>query len=535
MNIPNYKSIMLSFLQYIDDSQEYHRKDIAEALAAKPFELTPEQKAELMPKGVPVFNDRCDWARFHLKKVGLIESPKHGYSRITDHGLAFLEAWNNDPEEIEDAIMKSPAKFYDYVNNRWPTEGKNANDQISEESIEDEDDDQTLVGMDFIEEIRNLSTKIERHKDIIQNEEMTKTAFVMPFINLLGYDVSDPTEVVPEFTADFGARQGEKVDYAIFKDDEVIMIVECKKFGTDLSDTHTAQLFRYFSVTPARIAILTDGALYWFYTDLEKSNIMDTKPFLEFNMLDIQSSLVNELERFTKPNFNLDAIRIAAGDLKYTEKIKQTFAVQLKAPTEEFVQFFLSSVYSGERTPAKIQQFTGTVKRALNQFLDEQMNQRLQSAMSEEEVTEESVEVEESDELTADKVESDNEHQTGKSNRKGLIVTFPDRTVFSSDRDSKNQTEVWVEAILKLLEQFGVKRIMEVDLKMRRPGSKERIISTDATFRDRHAGRRTVTSTEYKEKGITYFITHDHRAGVKKRLLDSISGALSAGLKVEVL
>lgn len=533
MNIPNSKSIMLPFLQYIDDSQEYHRKNIAEALAAKPFKLTPEQKAELMPSGTPVFDYRCDWTKTHLKKAGLVEIPKHGYSRITDHGLAFLEAWNNDPEEIEDAIMKSPAKFYDYVNNRWPTEGKNDNDQISEESIEDEDDDQTLAGMDFIKEIRNLSTKIERHKDIIQNEEMTKTAFVMPFINLLGYDVSDPTEVVPEFTADFGARQGEKVDYAIFKDDEVIMIVECKKFGTDLSDTHTAQLYRYFSVTHARIAVLTDGALYRFYTDLERSNIMDTKPFLEFNLLDIQDPLANELERFTKPDFNLDTIRIAAGDLKYTKKIKQTLVAQLEAPTEEFVQFFLSSVYSGERTPAKIQQFTGIVKRALNQFLDEQMNQRSQSVMSEEEAAEGSVEVEESDEWTADKVESDDEHQTGKSKPKGLVVTFPDGTVFSSEWDSKDQTEVWVEAIRKLLEQFGVKRIMEVDLKMRRPGSKERIISTDATFRN--ANRRKVPSTGYQEKGITYFITHDHKAEVKKRLLDSISGVLGAGLKVEVL
>lgn len=174
--------------------------------------------------------------------------------------------------------------------------------------------------MDFIEEIRNLSTKIEKHKDVIQNEEMTKTAFVMPFINLLGYDVSDPTEVVPEFTADFGARQGEKVDYAIFKDGEVIMIVECKKFGTDLPDTHTAQLYRYFSVTHARIAVLTDGALYRFYTDLERSNLMDTKPFLEFNLLDIQYPFVNELERFTKSAFDLNAICIAASDLKYTKK-----------------------------------------------------------------------------------------------------------------------------------------------------------------------------------------------------------------------
>lgn len=330
--------------------------------------------------------------------------------------------------------------------------------------------------MDFIEELKNLSIKIEKQKDVIQGEEATKNACVIPFINLLGYDVSDLTEVMPEFTADFGTKQGEKVDYAVFKDGGVIMIIECKKFGADLSDDNTAQLYRYFSVTHPPIAVLTDGVLYRFYTDLEKSNVMDMKPFLEFNLLDIQESLVGELKRFTKSAFDLNAIRMVALDLKYTKEIKQILVAQLKAPTEEFVQFFLSSVYSGERTPAKVQQFTGIVKRALNQFLDEQMNQQSQSVMSAGEAAEESVEVRGADESTAEKVGSDNEHQTDKSKRKGLIVTFPDRTVFSSERESKDQTEVWVKAIVKLLERFGVDRFMEADLKTRRPGSKERII-----------------------------------------------------------
>ncbi|MDE0017409.1 MAG: type I restriction enzyme HsdR N-terminal domain-containing protein, partial [Candidatus Poribacteria bacterium] len=132
--------------------------------------------------------------------------------------------------------------------------------------------------MDFIEGLTNLSSVIAKRKDIIETEEATKNAFVMPFINLLGYNVFDPTEVVPEFTADVGTKQGEKVDYAIFKDDEVIMLIECKKYGTDLSDAHTTQLYRYFSVVHARIAVLTDGVIYRFYTDLEESNIMDSKP-----------------------------------------------------------------------------------------------------------------------------------------------------------------------------------------------------------------------------------------------------------------
>ena len=260
--------------------------------------------------------------------------------------------------------------------------------------------------MDFIEELRNLSARITKQKDVIQTEEATKTAFVMPFINLLGYDVFNPTEVVPEFTADVGTKQGEKVDYAIFKDDEVIMLIECKKYGEDLSDVHTSQLYRYFSVVHARIAVLTDGVLYRFYTDLEETNIMDTKPFLEFDMLDIQPPLVNELKRFTKPVFDLDETLIAASDLKYTKEIKQTMIEQLDAPAEDFVRFFLSSVYSGRHTQGVIQQFTDIVKRALNQFLNEQINQRLQSAISKGEVTEQSIEVEEPDASIDEAVES---------------------------------------------------------------------------------------------------------------------------------
>ena len=248
------------------------------------------------------------------------------------------------------------------------------------------------------EELRNLSTQIAKQKDHATTEEATKHAFVIPFIKILGYNPYNLTEVIPEFTADIGTKQGEKVDYAIFKDDEVIMLIECKKYGADLSAAHTSQLYRYFSSVHARIAVLTDGVIYRFYTDLEETNIMDSKPFLEFNMLDIQEPLVNELKRFTKPTFDLDAALTAASDLKYTKEIKQTLLEQLETPSEDFVRFFLSHVYNGSKTQTVVQQFTGIVKRALNQFLNEQINQRLQSAISNGEVAEESVEIEVPDE-----------------------------------------------------------------------------------------------------------------------------------------
>jgi len=308
--------------------------------------------------------------------------------------------------------------------------------------------------MDFIEELRNLSTNIAKqieNADQIDRkitEEATKHAFVIPFIKCLGYNPYNLAEVVPEFTADIGTKQGEKVDYAIFKDDEVIMLIECKKYGADLSDAHTSQLYRYFSVVNARIAVLTDGVIYRFYTDLEETNIMDSKPFLEFNMFDIQDPLVNELKRFTKPTFDLDAALTAASDLKYTKEIKQTMMEQLEAPSEDFVRFFLSFVYSGVKTQAVVQQFTGIVKRALNQFLNEQINQRLQSAISKGEVAEEAVEVEELDESIEE--EFDTGIVTTEAELEGFYtVKSIVREVVAADRivhrDTKNYMSVLID------------------------------------------------------------------------------------------
>jgi hypothetical protein len=237
--------------------------------------------------------------------------------------------------------------------------------------------------MDFIEVLQNISSKIIKQKDLINTEEATKTAFVMPFISALGYDVFDPSEVVPEFTADVGIKKGEKVDYAIKQDGKIIMLFECKCCNASLDDRHASQLYRYFSVTEARIAVLTDSIVYRFYTDLEESNKMDSKPFMEFNMLDIQEPLVAELKRLTKQAFNLEAILTVASELKYTREIKRILNDQLNAPSEEFVRFLAAQVYSGKLTLAVREQFAGITKRAFAQFINERITERLRSAMGE--------------------------------------------------------------------------------------------------------------------------------------------------------
>ncbi len=239
-----------------------------------------------------------------------------------------------------------------------------------------------MENMDFVERMQTIAKKISTLKDSIQTEEATKNAFIMPFLgNILGYDVFDPTEVVPEYTADIASKKGEKVDYAIMKDGEVQILVECKKCSEPLLEIHQAQLGRYFHVTNSRIGILTNGILYQFFTDLDKPNVMDSRPFLEINMLDINEAMVPELKKMTKSAFNIDAIISTAGELKYLNQIKKIITSLFASPTEEFVKSIAAQVYEGIKTAKVLDQFMELTKRAMNEFMKEQLTVRFENAI----------------------------------------------------------------------------------------------------------------------------------------------------------
>jgi len=218
-------------------------------------------------------------------------------------------------------------------------------------------------------ELKVLGNKVKQSQGLIKTEEATKQAFIVPFIKILGYDVYDPTEVVPEYIADIGIKKGEKVDYAIMRDGKPIMLIECKQCGVDL-DKHTSQLYRYFSVTPtARIALLTNGVIFRFYADLEKANLMDSKPFLELNLLNIDEILIAKLEKLSKSRFALNSLLFAATEPKYIREINQVLYRQLAKPSDDFVKFFASQVYSGKVTQGVLEQFREIVKKALRMTL----------------------------------------------------------------------------------------------------------------------------------------------------------------------
>ncbi len=263
--------------------------------------------------------------------------------------------------------------------------------------------------MDFKDRILYLAAQIPSQLPNIKTEEATKNALIMPFIQALGYDVFNLNEVNPELVADVGVKKGEKVDYAIMRDGKPIILFECKTANTNLEhDSKLSQLYRYFSVTEVRFGVLTNGVEYRFFTDLEAPNRMDTKPFLVFNMLDIKEPLIDELKKFTKGTFDVEQILSTASQLKYSNEIKRLLAKQLAEPEEEFVRLFASQVYHGRITPAVREQFQTIVKQAFRQFVNEQITERLTSALKEEtEAEEEAAEIEPAEKVTT----TDEEHE----------------------------------------------------------------------------------------------------------------------------
>jgi predicted type IV restriction endonuclease len=237
--------------------------------------------------------------------------------------------------------------------------------------------------MGIAERIQEMAIKVRAQKASIATEEGTKNAFVMPFIStVLGYDVFNPSEVIPEFVADLGIKKGEKIDYALVHKDEVQILIEVKKVTEPLDVRHASQLFRYFAVTNARVAILTNGETYEFYTDLDAPNRMDNKPFLVLDLTAIDETLLPEVAKLTKESFDLDSVVSAAGELKYIGQIKRLLAAEFKEPSSEFLRLFATHIYPGKPFTQRIrEELSPLMAKATTQFLNEQARERLKTAL----------------------------------------------------------------------------------------------------------------------------------------------------------
>ncbi|MBQ5827071.1 MAG: type I restriction enzyme HsdR N-terminal domain-containing protein [Bacteroidaceae bacterium] len=232
--------------------------------------------------------------------------------------------------------------------------------------------------------MKRLTERIESLKANLQTEEATKTALIMPFISALGYDVFNPLEVLPEMCCDIGTKKGEKIDYAILKDGEPIILVECKHWQQNLT-LHDNQLLRYFHVSKAKFGVLTNGIIYRFYTDLAEPNKMDEKPFLEVNLLDIKEEQIEELKKFHKSYYDVEEILSTASELKYMGELRTVIEKEFTSPSPDLVKFLGKQVYEGVFTPKVLEQFTALLKRTIQNYINTTISDRLKAAINDHE------------------------------------------------------------------------------------------------------------------------------------------------------
>lgn len=247
--------------------------------------------------------------------------------------------------------------------------------------------------MDFKDQLKQLGERITKLKESTQTEEATKTAFIMPFLQALGYDVFNPLEIVPEYTCDIGTKEGEKIDYAVFKDGKPIILIECKHWKQNLN-LHKGQLLRYFNVSEASFGILTNGIEYLFYSDLAEPNKMDEKPFLELNMENIKDNVIEEVKKFHKSYFELDSVLTTASELKYMKDLRAIIKSEMNSPSEDFVRLLAKQVYPSSITKKQLDFFTDLIKRTFSHTINELVSDRLKAALDSEKQAEKQSEAE---------------------------------------------------------------------------------------------------------------------------------------------
>jgi hypothetical protein len=168
------------------------------------------------------------------------------------------------------------------------------------------------------------------------NEAQTKKFIIDPFFMLLNYAHED---LIPEFEADFGDRVSNKVDYAIKLNRKDIIIIECKKLTSKLTDKEAGQLSGYFqNAKNSRIAILTNGKEYRFYSDVALANTMDSKPFFVFDIENYTDNDIEGLLDFDARIINVNEIISKAQESVLIEDFENTFFKEITNPSSEILK-----------------------------------------------------------------------------------------------------------------------------------------------------------------------------------------------------
>lgn len=222
--------------------------------------------------------------------------------------------------------------------------------------------------------MQDFRDRLNRHAEHVKTngihcatEETTKQALILPLLDVLGFSPFDPQKVKAEYGANIpGLKASERVDYALFSNNQPVMFIEAKPYTEKLTN-HTGQLTRYFNVTPGvTIAAITNGREWRFFTDRTNANIMDQKPFLTVNFEAITDTDINKLALFRIDQFNSEGLRSFAEEQTLLDTFAVTIESCLRDPDADFVRYIAVRSDTGARiTPKQIEAYGPIVKQAV--------------------------------------------------------------------------------------------------------------------------------------------------------------------------
>lgn len=204
--------------------------------------------------------------------------------------------------------------------------------------------------------------------ELCTNEAQTRKFLIEPFFHMLNYESNS---LIPEYNADFGERVSQKIDYAILLNKKDTILVEAKKYGSKLTDKEAGQLNGYFNNTKnSKIAVLTNGIEYRFYSDVVAPNIIDSKPFFTFNISNYSELDLESLIRFDKRYIKVIEIVKSAQEIVFIESFENAFFKEIVAPSKDLLKIIhknmtFTSKFNDETQGKMINLFTSSFLKCM--------------------------------------------------------------------------------------------------------------------------------------------------------------------------
>ena len=218
----------------------------------------------------------------------------------------------------------------------------------------------------------SLLAYVKRVSELVEhvrsNEEATKQSLIVPLFTLLGYDITDPRECMPEYKADFGRERSSKpVDWAFLQSGRPVFFVEAKEVGKKLSG-YDEQLADYFAKSPeAKLGILTNGVHWRFFTDLVNENVMDKEPFVKWDVLKDDPPPMDFLRLLQKSQYNSQLIRTFA-ERSRAQNLLVNELTRLLEPDAEFTKLAIERIETRNLTANVVESWKPIVANAINEW-----------------------------------------------------------------------------------------------------------------------------------------------------------------------